>query len=89
MHGITLTLAPVQELVWSRVYTELGLTQDEIADHFTGPAFFAWQRMGNMRGFGGPLSRKFMLWSSTLQKQMISSFRNLGMASTFFRIRNY
>lgn len=37
MQGITLTLAPVQELVWSRVYTELGLNQHEIDDHFAGP----------------------------------------------------
>lgn len=80
MQGITLTLAPVQEIVWNRVYTELGLTQTEIDDHFTGPAFFAWQRMGNMRGFAGPLSKRFMLWSSSLQKQMIASFQELGIA---------
>lgn len=80
MQGITLTLAPVQELVWSRVYTELGLNQTEIDDHFAGPAFFAWQRMGNIRGFAGPLSKRFMIWSSALQKQMIGAFRNLGIA---------
>lgn len=80
MQGITLTLAPVQELVWNRVYTELGLTQSEIDDHFTGPGFFAWQRMGNIRGFAGPLSKRFMIWSSSLQKQMIASFQDLGIA---------
>lgn len=80
MQGITLTLAPVQEIVWNRVYTELGLNQTEIDEHFAGPAFFAWQRMGNIRGFAGPLSKNFMLWSSSLQKQMIASFRNLGIA---------
>lgn len=37
MQGITLTLAPVQELVWTRIYTELGLNQHEIDDHFAGP----------------------------------------------------
>lgn len=80
MQGITLTLAPVQELIWYRVYTELGLTKVEIDDHFAGPAFFAWQRMGNIRGFGGPLPKGFMLWSSALQKRMIQSFRDLGIA---------
>lgn len=80
MQGITLSLAPVQEWVWTRVYTELGLTKDEIDDHFAGPGFFAWQRMGNLRGFAGPLSKSFKLWSSTLQKQLIAQFRDLGMA---------
>lgn len=80
MQGITLSLAPVQEWVWTRVYTELGLTKDEIDDHFAGPGFFAWQRMGNMRGFAGPLSKTFKLWSSSLQKQLIARFRDLGMA---------
>lgn len=80
MQGITLTLAPVQEIIWHRVYTEFGLTQMEIDDHFSGPAFFAWQRMGNIRGFGGPLTKHFMLWSSSLQKQMINSLRDLGIA---------
>lgn len=80
MQGISLALAPVQESVWYRVYEELGLTKSEIDDHFSGPAFFAWQRMGNIRGFGGPLTKGFMLWSATLQKQMIASFRGLGIA---------
>lgn len=80
MQGITLALAPVQESVWSRVYTELGLTKTEIDDHFSGPAFFAWQRMGNIRGFGGPLPKSFMLWSAKLQKHMIEAFRDLGIA---------
>lgn len=45
LNGISLTLAPVQEMVWTEVYTELGLTNEEIDDHFAGPGFFAWQRM--------------------------------------------
>lgn len=80
MQGISLALAPTQEKIWTNVYNELGMTKDEIDDHFAGPAFFAWQRMGNIRGFAGPLSKNFKLWSSSLQKQMISSLRNLGIA---------
>lgn len=64
--------------MWDQVYTELGLTRSEIDDHFAGPAFFAWQRMGNIRGWGGPLTNQFKRWSSTLQKQIIASLRNLG-----------
>lgn len=36
--------------------------------------------MGNIRGFAGPLTKRFMLWSSALQKQMISAFSELGIA---------
>lgn len=80
MQGITLTIAPVQEIVWRRIYIELGLTKDEIEDHFSGPAFLAWQRMGLLRGFAGPLPISYMNWSSLMQKKIISTFRNLGIA---------
>lgn len=80
MNGISLTLAPVQELVWSDVYAELGLTVDEIDDHLAGPAFMAWQRMGNMRGWGGPLTNAFKKSSSLLQKRVIAAQRELGIA---------
>ena len=29
-------------------------------DFYSGPAFLPWFRMGNMRGFGGPLSRDWI-----------------------------
>lgn len=80
MQGISLSLAPVQELVWERVYTELGLTKSEIDDHFTGPAFMAWQRMGNVRGWAGPLTSNFKQFTSELQKQVIAALRALGAA---------
>ena len=28
-----------------------------MAEHFAGPAFLPWGRMGNLRGWGGPLPR--------------------------------
>lgn len=80
MQGITLTLAPVQEHVWEKVYLELGLTKNEIDDHFSGPSFLAWQRMGNIRGWGGPLSRQYKLSSNALQKKIIKNLRDLGIA---------
>lgn len=80
LNGISLTLAPVQEMIWTEVYTELGLTTEEIDDHFAGPGFFAWQRMGNIRGWGGPLTSDFKKMSSDLQKQVIQALRDLGVA---------
>lgn len=80
LNGISLTLAPVQELIWTEVYTELGLSNDEIDDHFTGPGFFAWQRMGNIRGWGGPITKNFKKKSTKLQRQIIHALQSLGIA---------
>lgn len=42
MMGISLTIAPIQEQLWYEIYKELGLTENEISAHFTGPAFLPW-----------------------------------------------
>ncbi|CRK92779.1 CLUMA_CG006297, isoform A [Clunio marinus] len=80
LSGITLTLAPFQEDVWNEVYKDYGLSQTDITEHFAGPGFFAWQRMGNIRGWGGKLSHNFINFSSILQQNIIQSLNNLGIA---------
>jgi len=43
MNGINLPLAfNGQEAIWQKVYLRIGLTQEEIDQHFGGPAFLAW-----------------------------------------------
>ena len=43
MNGVNLPLAfTAQESVWQVVYKQLGLTQEELDQHFAGPAFLAW-----------------------------------------------
>lgn len=43
MNGINLPLAfNGQEAIWQRVYLRMGLTQQELDQHFGGPAFLAW-----------------------------------------------
>lgn len=78
--GITLTLAPFQEDIWIELLTEYGLSRDEIDQHLSGVGFFAWQRMGNIRGWGGPLSSRFVQFASQLQKKMIKSLNELGIS---------
>lgn len=80
LSGITLTLAPVQEDVWTEIYREYGMTQDEIDEHFAGPGFFAWQRMGNIRSWGGPLSKNFIENASNIQQKMIRALNELGIS---------
>lgn len=36
--------------------------------------------MGNLRGWGGPLTKTFMIWSSKLQKRINQSLRQLGIS---------
>lgn len=43
MNGINLPLAfNGQEAIWQRLYLRMGLTQQELDQHFGGPAFLAW-----------------------------------------------
>ena len=35
----------------------MSFTKEEVGEHFAGPAFLPWGRMGNLRGWGGPLPR--------------------------------
>ena len=43
LNGFNLPLAFTgQETIWRDLYLEMGLTQKEIDDYFTGPAFLAW-----------------------------------------------
>ncbi|XP_054276848.1 alpha-N-acetylglucosaminidase isoform X1 [Macrosteles quadrilineatus] len=79
LNGINLALAfNGQEAIWQRVYKRLDLTKEEIDEHFTGPAFFSWGRMGNIRGWAGPLSQDWHDSSLTLQKMILERMRSLG-----------
>nr|XP_014100411.2 alpha-N-acetylglucosaminidase [Bactrocera oleae] len=79
MMGVTLTLAPIQEYIWNEIYVEMGLTKDEIDEHFAGAAFQAWQRMGNIRGWGGPIPHSYRRMQKVLQQRILKAERDLGM----------
>ncbi|GLH16523.1 Alpha-N-acetylglucosaminidase [Gryllus bimaculatus] len=79
LNGINMALAFTgQEAIWERVYLKLNLTQKDIEEHFCGPAFLAWCRMGNIRGWGGPLLSDWHLNSLQLQHSILQSMRDLG-----------
>ena len=79
MNGINLPLAFTgQEAIWQRVYLNMGLTQAELDQHFGGPAFLAWARMGNMRGWGGPLPASWHTNQLNLQHKILTRMRSLG-----------
>lgn len=80
LNGINLALAwNGQEAIWQRVYLALGLTQSEVDKFFTGPAFLAWGRMGNLHTWDGPLPRSWHLKQLYLQHRILDRMRAFGM----------
>ena len=40
--------------------TSLASQKRMLAEHFSGPSFLAWNRMGNLRGYAGPLPQSYI-----------------------------
>jgi len=80
LHGINMPLAMVgQEAIWQRVWNSYGLTNGELSDYFTGPAFLPWHRMGNINRHDGPLPQGWLDQSRELQKKIVRRMNELGM----------
>ncbi|XP_006901783.1 PREDICTED: alpha-N-acetylglucosaminidase [Elephantulus edwardii] len=80
LNGINLALAwNGQEAIWQRVYLALGLNQSEIDEYFAGPAFLAWERMGNLHSWGGPLPHSWHIKQLYLQHRILARMRSFGM----------
>eukprot|EP01060_Flectonema_neradi_P039272 TRINITY_DN857_c3_g1_i1.p1 TRINITY_DN857_c3_g1~~TRINITY_DN857_c3_g1_i1.p1 ORF type:complete len:723 (+),score=163.84 TRINITY_DN857_c3_g1_i1:77-2245(+) len=80
MNGINMPLAFTgQEYVWQKTFEFFGLTAADLDPFFSGPAFFAWQRMGNIKGWGGPLPQDFINERMQLQIKTLARMRSLGM----------
>ncbi|CAF1481958.1 unnamed protein product [Didymodactylos carnosus] len=79
MNGINIAYATTpQEYVWKKVFLQLGFNETELNDYFTGPAYLAWNRMGNLQKHGGPLSSYWLEQQFILSKQILSRFVDLG-----------
>ncbi|KAI3425569.1 uncharacterized protein J3R85_010077 [Psidium guajava] len=80
LQGVNLPLAFTgQEAIWQKVFMDFNISKDELNDFFGGPAFLAWARMGNLHGWGGPLSQNWLDQQQNLQKQILSRMSELGM----------
>lgn len=79
-HGVDMPLAMEgQEYVWRALWREFGLSEAELADYFSGPAFTPWHRMGNIEGYRAPLPTNWIDKKKTLQTQILGRMRALGM----------
>ncbi|KAJ1297075.1 hypothetical protein BS78_01G350300 [Paspalum vaginatum] len=80
LQGINLPLAFTgQESIWQKVFKSFNVTDRDLDDFFGGPAFLAWARMGNLHGWGGPLSQNWLDQQLALQKKILSRMIELGM----------
>ncbi len=59
LNGINLMLAPMgMEKVWMETLTQLGFSKTEAQRFIPGPGYTAWWLMGNLEGWGGPMSHQ-------------------------------
>ena len=80
INGVNMPLAITgQESVWYRVWTQLGLTDEEVRSYFTGPAHLPWHRMINLDRWQGPLPMSWLEHQERLQRRIVERERQLGM----------
>ncbi|KAL7647611.1 UNVERIFIED_CONTAM: hypothetical protein RMT77_001211 [Armadillidium vulgare] len=80
LNGINFPLAFTgQEAIWRRVYKRFNFTDEDLNEHFVGPAFLAWGRMGNIKKWQGPLSDSWHKNTLALQHKILKRMREFGM----------
>jgi alpha-N-acetylglucosaminidase len=81
LNGVNLPLAFTgQEYIWYKVFTEsYKMSLSDLQSFFSGPAFLPWFRMGNIRGWGGPLPLQWLTARRDLQLKILARQRGLGM----------
>lgn len=79
LQGVNLMLAPIGcEIVWANVLGQFGFTDAEVKDFVAGPAYTAWWLMGNLQGWGGPMSRTMMEERADMQRRILARMKELG-----------
>ena len=80
MHGINMPLAFTgQEFIFAKTLIEFNFTFNDLTTFFSGPGFFAWQRMGNIRGWGGPITNDCIYNQYLLQLNIIARMLQFNM----------
>ncbi len=80
LNGVNLPLAITgQEAVWYNVWTRLGMTDKQVRDYFTGPAYLPWHRMANIDAWCGPLPEEWLEGQTALQQRIVERERALNM----------
>ncbi len=81
LNGVNLALATTgSEAVWQNTLRRIGYSEKEILEFFPGPAYTAWWLMGNLEGWGGPLTQRMIDERSSLQEKILARMREFGIA---------
>ncbi|MDD4991831.1 MAG: alpha-N-acetylglucosaminidase [Paludibacter sp.] len=79
LNGVNLMLAiNGTEIIWQKTLNEFGFSNTEIKNFIPGPAFTAWWLMGNLEGYGGPITDNAIVRQMNLQKRILKRMRALG-----------
>lgn len=81
LQGVNTPLAMLgTEWVWRETWMkDFGLQRSDLDDFFSGPAYLPWHWMGNLDGWGGPLSDEWIDRGNAMQHQFLRRVRDLGM----------
>lgn len=80
LSGINLPLCTVGlEAVWYETLCSLGLPDEEARSCISAPAFLAWQWMGNIDGFLGPIPKDWLKQRLELGRKILSRMLELDM----------
>ena len=80
LNGVNMPLAITgQEAVWYKVWTQLGMSDEQVRAYFTGPAYLPWHRMANIDAWCGPLPEQWLRQQTELQRDILARERALGM----------
>jgi alpha-N-acetylglucosaminidase len=79
LDGINLALAVNgTEAVWQNTLRRFGYNDPEILQFIPGPAYTAWWLMGNLEGWGGPVTQRMIDDRVVLEKKTLARMRELG-----------
>ena len=80
LNGVNLPLAITgQESIWYKIWTGMGLSDEEVRSYFTGPAHLPWHRMQNIDHWGGPLPKSWLDGQLKLQQRIVEREREFAM----------
>ncbi|MBN2652151.1 MAG: alpha-N-acetylglucosaminidase N-terminal domain-containing protein [Spirochaetales bacterium] len=80
LHGINMPLLPgATEAILYRTFLELGFSESEAKGFFTGPAYFPWNRMGNIAGWNNQMPDSYFQKQVELTHKILDRLRELGM----------
>lgn len=81
LNGVNVMLATMgTEAVWQHTLERLGYSPEEARRFVAGPGFTAWWLMGNLEGWGGPVTQQMIDQQTALEKQILARMNGLGIA---------